>query len=78
MRTLLLLPLAALFSGCISFSSSDSPSAPDYDYVAFCQEKETQCKDICSDVGVQSFSCKAAPREGLDYQCQCKKPGRSL
>lgn len=76
MRTLLLLPLAALFSGCISFSSSEPPSAPDY--VAFCQEKETQCKAICSDVGVQSFSCKAAPREGLDYQCQCKKPGRPL
>lgn len=67
---------AVLLSGCISFNSSESPAAPDY--VAFCQEKEAQCKDICADAGVQAFSCKAAPREGLDYQCQCKKPGLKL
>lgn len=76
MRALLLLSLASLLTGCISFSSSESPAAPDY--VAFCQEKETQCKQICGDAGIQAYSCKAAPREGLDYQCQCKKPGQRL
>jgi hypothetical protein len=76
MRTLLLLSLASLLTGCISFNSSESPAAPDY--AAFCQDKEAQCKEICGDAGVQVFSCKAAPREGLDYQCQCKKPGQRL
>lgn len=76
MRTLLLLLPAALLAGCISFSSSESPAVPDY--AAFCQEKETQCKDICGGAGVQAFSCKAAPREGLEYQCQCKKPGERI
>lgn len=76
MRTLLLLSLAGLLTGCISFSSSESPAQPDY--VAFCQNKEAQCREICGDAGVQAFSCKAAPREGLDYQCQCKKPGLRL
>jgi hypothetical protein len=76
MRTLLLLSLASLLTGCISFNSSESPAAPDY--VAFCQQKEAQCKQICADAGVQSFSCRAAPREGLEYQCQCKKAGVTL
>jgi hypothetical protein len=76
MRPLLLLSLASLLTGCISFSSSEPPAQPDY--IAFCQNKEAQCKDICGDAGVQTFSCKAAPREGLDYQCQCKKPGQRL
>jgi hypothetical protein len=75
-RTVLLLLPVVLLAGCISFSSSEPASAPDY--VAFCQEKETQCKEICADAGVQVFSCKAAPREGLEYQCQCKKPGQRL
>lgn len=64
---LVILPL----SGCISFNSSES-QAPDY--APFCQNKEAQCREICGDHGVQSFSCKAAPREGMDYSCQCKKP----
>ena len=75
-RTLCLLSPAVLLAGCISLSSSESPAAPDY--AAFCQEKETQCKEICGNVGVQSFSCRAAPREGLEYQCQCSKPGQRL
>ena len=71
MRAMLLLsPL--LLAGCISLSSSEAPAAPDY--AAFCQDKEAQCRDICGSAGVQAFSCKAAPREGLEYQCQCKKP----
>lgn len=74
-RTLLLFP-AVLLAGCISLSSTESPAAPDY--AGFCREKEAQCKEICSNVGVQSFSCKAAPREGLEYHCQCKTPGQRL
>lgn len=71
MRALLLL-LPALLAGCISFSSSEPTAAPDY--AAFCQDKETLCREICGAAGVQAFSCKAAPREGLEYQCQCRKP----
>ncbi len=76
MRMLVLLAAAALVSGCISFNSSESPAGPDY--AAFCQDKEAQCREICGDAGVAAFSCKAAPREGLDYSCQCKKPGAKL
>ncbi len=72
MKLLFSLLFALPLAGCISFSSSESPS--DRDYAAFCANKETQCREICGDAGVQSFSCKAAPREGLDYSCQCKKP----
>jgi len=46
-----------LLAGCISLSSTESPSAPDY--AGFCREKEMQCKEICGGVGVQLFSCKA-------------------
>jgi hypothetical protein len=76
MRLLVLLAAATLVSGCISFNSSESPAGPDY--ATFCQDKEAQCRDICGDAGVAAFSCKAAPREGLDYSCQCKKPGTKL
>lgn len=72
-RIVLLLAVATLLSGCISFNSSESPEGPDY--AAFCRDKETQCRDICGNVGVATFSCRAAPREGLDYSCQCRKPG---
>ena len=75
-RTVLLLLPTAVLVGCISFSSSEQTTAPHY--TAFCQEKESQCREICADVGVQVFSCKSAPREGLEYQCQCKKPGQRL
>jgi hypothetical protein len=76
MRPLLLL-VPALLAGCISFSSTESsPTAPDH--TAFCQDKETQCREICGSAGVQAFSCKAAPREGLEYQCRCRQPGAAL
>lgn len=64
---LLMLPLA----GCISFNSSESASP---DYAAYCETKEAQCREICSPEGVQTFSCKAAPREGLEFKCECRKP----
>lgn len=75
-RTLVLLFPAALLSGCISFSSSESPAAPDY--AAFCHEKETRCTETCGNAGVQAFSCKATPGDGLEYHCQCKKQGVEL
>lgn len=75
-RHLFLLAAATLLTGCISFNSSESPAGPDY--AAFCQDKENQCRDVCGPAGVAAFSCKAAPREGLDYSCQCKKPGTPL
>ena len=75
-RTLVLLYPAALLAGCISFSSSGSPAAPDY--AAFCEEKDTQCREICGNVGVQVFSCKIAPGDAFEYQCQCRKPGVPL
>ncbi len=75
-RTLFILATAASLGGCLSISSSESPAGPDY--AVFCQDKETQCREICGDAGVATFSCKAAPREGLDYSCQCRKPGTKL
>ena len=77
LRTLFSLSSLAFLAGCISFNSSESPAAPDY--ISACLDKEAQCQQICADVGVQSFSCKAAPREGMDYKCECKKPvGKAL
>lgn len=79
MRPLLLL-MPALLAGCISFSSNRAPSAPPTppDYSGFCAEKERVCRDLCGGTGVQAFSCKTTPGEGLDYQCQCKQPGTAL
>jgi hypothetical protein len=79
MRPLLIL-VPALLAGCISFSSTKAPGAPSSppDYTGFCKEKELLCRDMCAGTGVQTFSCKATPSEGLDYQCQCKKPGAAL
>jgi len=69
---LLLVPLA----GCISFNSSE-PGTPDY--ASYCENKEAQCREICGSEGIQTFSCKAAPREGLDFKCECKKAtGKSI
>ena len=72
LRTLASFSLLALLAGCISLSSTETPSAPNY--AAFCQEKEAQCKQTCGDAGVQSFSCRASPPDVLEYQCDCKKP----
>ena len=75
LRTLTLLWPAVLLAGCISFNAAES-SAPDY--AAFCQEKETQCRELCGGAGIEAFSCKAAPGEGLEYRCQCRKTGVKL
>lgn len=72
LRTLLAFSALAMLAACVSFNSSAPAETPDY--IAFCQDKEAQCKQICGDAGVQNFSCKAAPREGLEFKCECKKP----
>ncbi len=76
MKTLYALLLALPLTGCISFNTSES-KVPDY--AGFCESKEAQCREICGTEGVQTFSCKAAPREGMDFKCECKKPaGRNI
>lgn len=73
LRTLLACSMLVMLAGCISFSSStESTAAPDYK--GFCQDKEAQCRGTCGDAGVQTFTCKAGPGEGVDYRCECKKP----
>lgn len=75
-RTLLLLVWAALgLVGCISFSSSESPSPA---YPDTCQGKEAQCREICGERGVQSFSCTARPGEGVNLKCECRRPGMAM
>jgi hypothetical protein len=69
MKFLIFLLLALPMAGCISFSSSESATP---DYATFCENKEAQCREICGAAGIQTFSCKAAPREGLDFRCECK------
>lgn len=77
MKSLPALLLALPPVGCISLGSSETSSAPDD--ADFCQDKDVQCKQNCGDLGVQSFACKAAPREGLEHRCECKKPaGQTL
>ena len=61
-----------LLSGCISFSSSESPTP---EYLNACHNKEAQCREICGDRGVQAFSCVAKPGEGVNLKCECRRPG---
>jgi hypothetical protein len=76
MKYLLSLFLVVPLAGCISFNSSDAGTP---DYVSFCENKEALCREICGSEGIQAFSCKAAPREGLDFKCECKKAtGKSI
>lgn len=70
MRFIALLTFPWLLVGCISFSSESK--APDF--AAACAGKEDLCKEICGSTGIQAYSCKAAPREGMDYRCECKRP----
>jgi hypothetical protein len=73
LRSLLACTALAVLAGCISFSSTESAEAVP-DYRGFCQDKEAQCRQTCGDAGVQTFTCKAGPSEGVDYRCECKKP----
>lgn len=75
MKYLPLLCLTLTMSGCISFSSSEAPVP---EYLNACLNKESQCRDICGDRGVQAFSCVATPGEGINLKCECRRPGTAL
>ena len=75
MKYLISMLLIASLAGCISFNSSESDTP---DYASYCENKEVQCREICGAEGIQNFSCKAAPREGLDFKCECKKPSGKI
>lgn len=75
MKFLTLATLPFFLAGCISFSSSESPMP---EYVNACHNKEQQCRDICAEKGVQTFSCSARPGEGVNLRCECRRTGTSL
>lgn len=62
-------------TGCLSISSTKSPEAV---YADPCQGKEQVCRDICGSTGVQAFSCTAKPGEGMNYKCECRRPGQPI
>jgi type IV pilus biogenesis protein CpaD/CtpE len=77
MRAVVSVSMLVLLAGCASDSSDKAGETPDY--MAFCLDKEAQCKQSCSDTGVQIFSCRASRLESLEYRCECKRPpGRSI
>lgn len=69
------LALPFLLSGCISFSSSEAPVP---EYLDACANREAQCREVCGNAGVQAYSCSARPGEGINFRCECRKPGQSL
>lgn len=75
MKFFALLALPLLLNGCISFNSSETP-APEY--ANACANKESQCREICGNAGVQAFSCSARPGEGINLKCECRKVGQAL
>ncbi len=79
LRTVLMLFPAVLLVGCISVNSTKPAASADTPgYSAFCQERETQCRQSCGSAGVATFTCNA--NGGMDYQCQCRdmNPAKSL
>ncbi len=75
MKFLSPIALSLLLAGCISFNSS---KAPPPDFANACANREQPCRDVCGDAGVQAYSCSARPGEGIDFKCECRKPGRPL
>jgi hypothetical protein len=69
----LVLPL--FLAGCISLHTSETPTPA---YIDACAGKESQCREICGNAGVQAFSCSARPGEGIQLKCECRKPGQAL
>lgn len=74
-KILMTLALPLLMAGCISLSSSEAPTP---DYASACTNREQQCHDVCGKAGVQSYSCSAKPGEGINFKCECRKPGLPL
>ncbi|KAF0103308.1 MAG: hypothetical protein FD187_1190 [bacterium] len=75
MKFFVLLALPLFLTGCISFHSSETPAPV---YVDACANKESQCREICGNTGVQAFSCSARPGEGIHLKCECRKSGQAL
>jgi hypothetical protein len=75
MKFLLLLSTPILLGGCISFSASEATSP---EYVNACANREQQCREVCGSAGVQGYSCSARPGEGIDFKCECRKPGQAI
>lgn len=75
MKFFVLLALPLFLAGCISFHSSETPVPV---YVDVCANKESQCREICGNAGVQAFSCSARPGEGIHLKCECRKSGQAL
>ena len=57
--------------GCISHTSRESQGP---DFTSACAGKSAKIEEICGSAGIQSCSCEAAARKGMDYSCACKKP----
>ncbi|MCP5278837.1 MAG: hypothetical protein H6935_10825 [Thiobacillus sp.] len=75
-QTSLAMTCAALsLAGCISFSSSETPAPA---YLDACLNKESQCREICGDRGVQAFSCSARPGEGVNLKCECRRAALAM
>lgn len=74
MRALASVFMLALLAGCASDRTEKGNAAETPDYLAFCLDKEAQCKQSCSDIGVQIFSCRASRPDSLEYRCECKRP----
>lgn len=75
MKALIPFALPLLLTGCISFHSSEVPAPEHFDP---CLNKENQCREICGDRGVQSFSCTAKAGEGINLKCECRRPGVAM
>lgn len=75
MKYLTAFAIALLLTGCISISASEVPTP---NYVNACSNREQQCHDVCGNAGVQAYSCNAKPGEGINFKCECRKPGVPL
>lgn len=74
-RPLMGFSIVLFLTGCISFSSSESPTP---EYINACLNKEQQCQSLCADKGVQTFNCSARPGEGLSLKCECRNSRQAL
>jgi hypothetical protein len=75
MKFLFLLSIPILLTGCISFNSSEATMPA---YVDACANREQQCREVCGNAGVQGYSCSARPGEGINFKCECRKPGQAI
>ncbi len=71
-RTALLIVLPALLlGGCLSISTSETPTS-DVSANA-CLGREQICRELCGSAGVQAFTCNARAGVSFDYRCECRR-----